>query len=66
MPNLDGTGPEGRGPLTGRRRGRCRNDKKNQADVSENKSRNEDEIFYESGHGKRPRGRGRGRGFRRQ
>lgn len=28
MPNLDGTGPEGRGSLTGRRRGRCRDDKK--------------------------------------
>ena len=28
MPNLDGTGPEGRGPLTGRKRGRCV-DKKN-------------------------------------
>jgi Family of unknown function (DUF5320) len=28
MPNFDGTGPSGQGPLTGRRRGRCRDDKK--------------------------------------
>lgn len=24
MPNRDGTGPEGKGPLTGRMRGRCK------------------------------------------
>ncbi|MFH1682424.1 MAG: DUF5320 domain-containing protein [Candidatus Woesearchaeota archaeon] len=24
MPNLDGTGPEGKGPLTGRKRGKCK------------------------------------------
>jgi len=25
MPNLDGTGPEGKGPKTGRKQGRCAN-----------------------------------------
>jgi hypothetical protein len=29
MPNKDGTGPEGKGPMTGRGLGRCNNDKEN-------------------------------------
>ncbi len=66
MPNLDGTGPEGRGPLTGRKMGRCRD-----KDSSANQVNEKDEFIYGRGRGGRPRGggfgfgggKGRGRGF---
>jgi hypothetical protein len=59
MPNFDGTGPQGKGSLTGRRRGRCRdNENSNQQDQSaENK-----EIIYGIGLGGSPRGGGLGQG----
>lgn len=57
MPNLDGTGPEGKGPMTGRRRGKCRDSEKN---------RDQNKNEYGMGRGRRGRGsfgRGRRRGF---
>ena len=44
MPDLDGTGPLGKGPLTGGRRGRCRGSRKddNTTETSE---------FYTRGRG---------------
>jgi hypothetical protein len=53
MPRMNGTGPEGKGPGTGRRQGRCKN-----------KPGNEDNTW--SGRSKGPqrksdRGQGRGR-----
>jgi len=50
MPNRDRTGPEGKGPRTGRQLGNCENAKPQPG----------------FGRGCRPCGRGRGRGFRRQ
>jgi len=52
MPNRDKTGPEGKGPKTGRQMGNCKGAKPQPG----------------FGRGARPRGRGlgKGRGFRRQ
>lgn len=55
MPRLDETGPEGKGPLTGRRMGRCAQDEKGE--------RNEDTGRPALGLGKGGRPRGGGRGF---
>lgn len=57
MPNLNGTGPEGKGPLTGRKMGRCSDKKSLPKEQNEN-----EEIFYGRGRGGRPRGGG-GFGF---
>jgi len=59
MPNLDGTGPQGKGSLTGRRRGRCRD---NQTEKSENKSIENEETVYGFGLGRRSQNSNRGRG----
>lgn len=63
MPGYDQTGPEGQGPMTGRKMGRCTNygagRKKKTASVDDNK----DENLPESTTGKDP-GQGRGRGGR--
>ena len=48
MPGRDGTGPEGKGPMTGRKLGPCNKDSKAEP------------IDFERGFGCR---RGRGRGF---
>ena len=68
MPNFDGThlanreprqaGPQIQGPLTGRRRGRCRDDKTTQTDKSEatNENAEDMEVIYRLGRGGRPRG----------
>jgi hypothetical protein len=66
MPGFDGTGPEGRGPRTGRGLGKCNPDNTNpNTDVAEN-----DDFppygrgrGYGRGNGRGPAGRGRGRGF---
>ena len=63
MPNLDGTGPQGQGAMTGRKRGRCRVIEKNQIEKTENKN-----VVYGLGRGGIPRGSGgfgNGRGARR-
>ncbi len=52
MPNLNGTGPQGQGPLTGRRSGRCRDTEKAEA---QNKSSESKEVIYGLGRGGRPR-----------
>ena len=36
MPNLDGTGPEGKGPKTGRQQGRCGNKSSIENNTTEN------------------------------
>lgn len=63
MPNLDGSGPEGKGPLTGRRRGKCLD---KEAGVNEkNQSPENEDVVYGIGRGGKPfggGGRGRGRG----
>ena len=58
MPNLDGTGPEGKGALTGRRRGKCRDTQITQVEKTENQSAEDKEVNYGLGRGGRPRGRG--------
>jgi len=61
MPNLDGTGPQGQGPLTGRKRGQCKDSKK----TDENRER----IFRRRRGGKSQqgdgfeKGQGRRKGF---
>jgi len=57
MPNLDGTGPEGRGRLTGRRMGKC-GDK----DSSKKETTEEQDVIWGRGRGGRPRGGGFGFG----
>ena len=52
MPRMNGTGPEGKGPKTGRRLGKCKNG-----------SKEEPRQRYGKGMGKRHKGsRGEGRG----
>jgi hypothetical protein len=63
MPGFDKTGPEGQGPLTGRRKGKC-----NDADVENNLTTEEPkdksgEIVYGVGRGGKPYGGGRGKCF---
>jgi len=58
MPNLDGTGPQGQGPLTGRGRGRCQDTKTPKTEKSEATNENVEnkELIYGLGRGGRPRG----------
>lgn len=61
MPNLDGTGPMGLGPMTGRRRGRCvANAAVEQKEVQVESREKE---IYGIGRGGRPFGGGRGNCF---
>ena len=55
MPNFDGTGPQGQGPLSGRKRGRCIGMEK--ADTQNQSSENK-EVIFGLGRGGRPRGGG--------
>ena len=74
MPNMNGTGPQGQGPMTGRRMGRCANkgaDTKKPADAaSDNQNENTNENLPGrgpgSGSGRAGTGRGRGKGMGRQ
>jgi len=63
MPNLDRTGPQGQGPMTGRRMGRCSNNKTTKTSDTTEKSTGENEILYGVGRGGRPWGGGMGRCF---
>ncbi|MFH1195826.1 MAG: DUF5320 domain-containing protein [bacterium] len=79
MPNLDRTGPQGQGAMTGRRRGRCANTQTLQTEKSDAQTVETKEEILGLGRGGRPRGgggfgfgggggrkrqgRGRGRGF---
>ncbi|MDZ7623712.1 MAG: DUF5320 domain-containing protein [Ignavibacteriaceae bacterium] len=62
MPNFDGTGPSGQGPLTGRRRGRCRDTQTAKTEKLEIKTVENKETTYGFGRGGRSRGGSRGRG----
>ncbi|MHB8871483.1 MAG: DUF5320 domain-containing protein [Candidatus Doudnabacteria bacterium] len=76
MPNFDRTGPQGQGPMTGRKRGRCRDTQTSQSEKTTEQTAENKEVVYGLGRGGRPRGggglgnrfgsgsgRGRGRGF---
>ena len=58
MPNLDGTGRLGQGPLTGRRRGRCRDTQTVQTEKTSEQAGENKEVVYGLGRGGRPRGGG--------
>jgi hypothetical protein len=60
MPNLNGTGPQGQGPMTGGRRGRCRVTQNTQNDKPEIQTAKNNDIVYGVGRGGRPRGGGQG------
>jgi hypothetical protein len=59
MPNLNETGPQGEGPLTGRRRGRCRDTEKSETHTNPSEIK---DVIYGLGRGGRPRGGGLGKG----
>jgi len=62
MPGLNRRGPNGEGPMTGRRAGRCNPDNKGKTDDEILQSRNETNQGQENFFG-RGLGRGKGRGF---
>lgn len=61
MPGFDKTGPNGQGPMSGRRRGRCRDTKPEE--TTDNNAVNNNEIVYGLGRRGKPRGGGFGKGF---
>lgn len=61
MPGFDRTGPEGKGPQTGRGEGNCGSDSKETKSVESLK--NEKGEIFGLGRGGRPRGGGRGLGY---
>ncbi|HPI36571.1 MAG TPA: DUF5320 domain-containing protein [Ignavibacteriaceae bacterium] len=63
MPGFDKTGPEGQGPMTGRKRGMCREEVKETKEQSSTQSSSEKEVLYGVGRGGRPYGGGRGNCF---
>lgn len=66
MPRFNGTGPEGKGSMTGRGLGPCNNNiVKNQDATNSNNDSNLQNNFYGpiGGAFRRGRGHGRGRGF---
>ena len=79
MPNFNGTGPQGEGAMTGRKRGRCKETKTIQTEKTTDQSAENKEVVYGLGRGGKPRGggglgnhhgggkgkgQGRGQGFR--
>jgi len=79
MPNFNGTGPQGEGAMTGRKRGRCKETKTIQTEKITDQSAENKEVVYGLGRGGKPRGggglgnhhgggkgkgQGRGQGFR--
>lgn len=58
MPNLDGTGPQGQGQMTGRRRGRCRN--LQSQNIQTVKQTGDKKEILGVGRGGRPRSGGQG------
>lgn len=61
MPRGDGKGPEGRGPMTGRRAGYCSGN--DEPGVENDSSRRGFGFGFGGGKGQVRRGRGRGQGF---
>lgn len=53
MPNMDGTGPDGKGPMSGGRKGRCRN-------TGTGKNNLDNGVKSGAGKGNVPRGGGKG------
>ncbi len=53
MPNLDGTGPQGKGPKTGRGLGNCNS-------VNESQNSNQDQTNQDNGGLRKRRGQGLG------
>jgi len=66
MPNLNGTGPQGKGPLTGRRRGRCRDTQKTLIEKPENESAEDKGIRYGFNRRYLKNNRSKGQGGRNQ
>jgi hypothetical protein len=66
MPNLDKTGPEGKGPSTGKGRGHCGNRKNVEVEQNSKTSDPNEEIIYGRGRGGRPYGGGKGQGLGRR
>ena len=77
MPNFNGTGPQGEGAMTGRKRGRCKETKTMQTEKTTDQSAENKEVVYGLGRGGKPcggggsgnhhgggKGKGQGRGFR--
>jgi len=66
MPNDDGTGPDGRGPMTGRGMGDCVSNPVNNSNIQNNLGRGRSGIGRGLGRGwtGTNRGAGVGRGFR--
>jgi len=77
MPNFNGTGPQGEGAMTGRKRGHCKDIQQTQTEKTTNQSAENKEVVYGLGRGGKPRGggglgnhqgggkgKGQGRGFR--
>ena len=58
MPNFDRTGPHGKGPVTGRGRGRCRGDRSNKLENNGEQNAENNDAIYGLGRGGRPRGAG--------
>ena len=61
MPNFDGKGPTGLGPMTGRKRGRCAGSQKQQNEATGNKPDKEERTGFGLGRGGRAYGGGRKR-----
>jgi len=59
MPNLDRTGPLGEGSLTGRKRGRCRDNKKIADGRKMKQFKQEDDVYIEPEYRERSQRRGR-------
>ena len=68
MPNKDGTGPEGKGPMTGRRQGRCKDASETEVPPRRGLGRGQGlgrglgQLGDGQGLGRRAGGRGRGQG----
>jgi hypothetical protein len=58
MPNFNGTGPQGEGAMTGRKRGRCKDTQTTQTEKTTEQSVENKEVVYGLGRGGKPRGRG--------
>jgi len=58
MPNFNGTGPQGEGAMTGRKRGRCKETKTIQTEKTTEQSAEKKEVVYGFGRGGKPRGGG--------
>jgi hypothetical protein len=63
MPGLDKTGPEGKGPMTGRRMGHCTNFGKALKNKDSNDSHEKDDLGEDGLRRRFGRGLGRGRGM---